>query len=132
MKRTLKYLGRSTAVKFKSYKIYFINSSVCISWETTFSFTDVQSYEVNIIHQIEIIFSAFWVFCKMKVFLLRSLLSMIIGSLGHWVRGQNEFKNSPLFYAKVLRNSFFAVFTFWNFLWTCYYQTSSLAGILTW
>ena len=67
----------------------------------------------------------------MKVFLLRSLLSMIIGSLGHWVRGQNEFKNNPLFYANVLRNSFFAVFIFWNFLWTGYCQTSSLAGILT-
>ena len=37
-KITLNYLGRSTPVKFKTYKINFVNS-------ITLSFVDVQSYE---------------------------------------------------------------------------------------
>ena len=42
---TSKYLGRSKTEKFNTRKINFNKSSVCILWETTFFFADVQSFK---------------------------------------------------------------------------------------
>ena len=86
---TFKLLGRSTAGKFNTYKIFFIKFSVSIVWATTFSFADVQSHKENLfIKQItNRSFLSCVNVCKIKIFLFSSLLNIIIESVGPWVGG---------------------------------------------